>query len=378
MGEYCCAEVAASTPTIARASAAGTAQYRRRRPACRMRNWESSPSLVSTLPFSPGRLFQVGRDHSVTDPTADQRAPGIPVDISTQMPTGHYGNRAIIWHVRPDDFFTADRFSEGHARYADRQLLRAVRAGVVPERDDVEVAAALARLVNDELASFGTGGGEEMTNDDMRDALLALRAVVDRVGVEGFDPPFRDFTTFKTYWIRKGAAGSGGYQARRNLLADLFDSLHDALADLETHALAATLVEPVSTHSRTGWSAVDTEISELRRHFRSARTPQDYRAVGNDCVAVTEALGRQVYQPALHLRPGETEPPAANTKQRLERFVEDAVPGADNAAVRKLARAVIELSQQIKHSSAPTRLEAGICADAVIQLANMLRRLSDS
>jgi len=213
-----------------------------------------------------------------------------------------------------------------------------------------------------------------MTNDEIRDAILALRAVLGRIGIGEFDPPFRDFVSFRTYWIRNGASGS--YQARRTMFHDLFDSLHDALADLETRAVSSTLAEPVSPHPRTGWSAVDIEISELRRHFRAARTGQDYRSVGNDCVAVTEALSRHVYNPTVHLRAGETEPPVANTKQRLERFIEDAVPGSDNAALRKLARAVIELSQQVKHTPEPTRRDAGICADAVIQLANMLRRLS--
>ena len=275
--------------------------------------------------------------------------------------------------MRPDDFFTED----GAGRHVvDHHLLHSIRTGPLPGYDDVEVAVALVRLVHDELASFATSGGGDMTNDDMRDAILALRAVLARMGIDGLDLPFRDFATFRTYWIRQGVTGTGSYQARRTMLADFFDSLHDDLADLETRALSSTLADPISPRPRTGWSAVDTEISELRRHFRMARTAQDYRSVGNDCVAVTEALSRQVYNAAVHLRAGETEPPVANTKQRLERFIEDAVPGTDNAALRKLARAVIELSQQVKHTREPTRRDAGICADAVIQLANMLRRLS--
>lgn len=67
----------------------------------------------------------------------------------------------------------------------------------------------------------------------------------------------------------------------------------------------------------------------------------------------------------------------AQTKHRLERFVEDAAPGGDNETLRKLARASIEMAQHVKHSQTPTRREAGIAADAVIQLANMLRRLSE-
>jgi hypothetical protein len=236
----------------------------------------------------------------------------------------------------------------------------------------------LARLVHDELELFGTDGTEQLTNTQMRDALLTLRAVVDRLSIDGFEVPFRDFATFRTWWIRQGAAGSGGWQARRNLLADIFEPLHDKLADLEQRALQSTLAQPVSAHGRTGWGAVDTEIGELRRHFQSARTDQDYRNVGNDCVAVTEALSRQVYDAARHLRDGETEPVVGKTKQRIERYIEDALPAPDNAPLRSLARSVIEVAQQIKHSTSPTRLEAGIAADAVIQLANMLRRLGEA
>lgn len=92
---------------------------------------------------------------------------------------------------------------------------------------------------------------------------------------------------------------------------------------------------------------------------------------------MTEALSRQVYDVNCHLRPGETEPPVAQTKQRIERFVEDAASGASNAEVRKLARAAIELSQAVKHSSTPSRRQAGIAADSVVQLANLLRRLDE-
>lgn len=287
--------------------------------------------------------------------------------------------------MRPDDFYVHDPLGPGPGRELDAALLRDLRSGPVEGRTDIEVGVALARLVHDDLQRFGTGGGEEMADVEIREAFLALRAVVDRLGVE-FDPPYRDFSTFKNYWTHEGAAGGGafrgvagrgGYQARRDLLAETFDGLHDKLADLETHALSSTLTDPISPRTRTGWAGVDTEISELRRHFQNASTAQDYRGIGNDCVHVTEALSRQVYDPATHLRDGEQEPPVAQTKQRLERYVEDAAPGPDNAALRKLARATIEMAQQVKHSETPTRREAGIAADAVIQLANLLRRLDE-
>jgi hypothetical protein len=43
---------------------------------------------------------------------------------------------------------------------------------------------------------------------------------------------------------------------------------------------------------------------------------------------------------------------------------------SDNAALRRLARAAIEFAQHV--STTPTRREAGIALDAVIQLADLL------
>ena len=209
----------------------------------------------------------------------------------------------------------------------------------------------------------------------MREALLTLRAVVGRLGIADFNVPFRDFATFRSWWIRQDAAGSGGWQKRRNLLAEIFEPLHDRLADLEQQALSSTLVTPVSPHSRTGWPTIDTEISELRRHFQNARTEQDYRNVGNDSVAVIDALEPAGVRPRASCAQKARRNCVGMTKKRLSRFIEDAVPGSDNAKLRRLSRSVIEFAHQVKHRSTPTRRDAGIAADAVIQLANLLRRL---
>ena len=279
--------------------------------------------------------------------------------------------------MRPDDFFEDDPDdlfggATPVGRRFRRDFVTALRRGSAAEGDDVEVGVGLARLIHDELEAFGTGGGGMLEDAEIREALLALRAVTQRLGMSDFAVPFRDFTTFRNYWIREGARGS--WQARRDLLASLFDGLHDRLSELESQTLTASLANPVSPHGRTGWARIDEEIAELRRHFQAARTPQDYRNVGNDCVIVTEALSRQLYDPERHLREGESEPPIANTKQRLERFVEDAAAGSD-ASLRKLVRASIEMAQAVKHRDTSNRRDAGIASDAVILLANMLRRL---
>ena len=245
-----------------------------------------------------------------------------------------------------------------------------------PDNSDIDVALALMDLARDDFQLSGTSGGEQISDVEMRVVVRALERTSARAG-QHFILPFRDHATWRSFWIRKGASGSGGWQARRELLSDLFDEPYAALMAAQDQALESTLVAPISPRERTGWPAIDTELGELRRHFRGARTPQDYRGVGNDCVHVTEALSRQVYNHREHGPSGEPEPPVAKTKLRLDRYVEARLPGRPNAEMRKFARAAIELAQAVKHSGAPTRTEAGILADAVIVLANMLRRLEN-
>lgn len=278
----------------------------------------------------------------------------------------------------PTDFL--DNSEDGWGNYARRldvDMLQVMRAGPHPTIPDAEAGVALAQLVHDQFTACGTSGDHELTDAEMRIALAALRAICDRLGVP-YAVPFGDFAGFKAYWKRKGASGSGGWAARRALLAEVLDPMHAQLEALEAQSLAATLAMPITSHPGTGWPGVDHEISELRRQFLSATTPQDYNAVGLVAVRLTEALSATVYDPDVHLRPGETVPPVSNTKDRLDRYIEDTAAGPDNARLRKLARDAIEYAQHVKHRGTPTRREAGIAADAALLLANILRRLGEA
>lgn len=278
--------------------------------------------------------------------------------------------------MRADEFFEIDDpfgLDGGGRRRLDLARLRAIRAGPDSEHSDIEVAVPLARLVHEEFITCGTSGDNELGLEEIREALLALKAVVARLGIENFDVPFRDFTSFRSYWSREGATGS--WEARRQLLAGIFDPLHDQLAELETRSLSSTLADPITSHERTGWFRVDEEIGELRRHFEAARTAQDYRNVGNDCVTVLEALSEVAFDPELHLAQGEEAPPVAKTKERVGKVIATGAPGPQREALRRLARGTIEVAQGVKHRPTSTRTDAGVAADAVILLTNIVRRL---
>ncbi|MFI7531431.1 hypothetical protein [Nocardia salmonicida] len=237
---------------------------------------------------------------------------------------------------------------------------------------DPEAAIALLDLVHEQLLAYSTQGEETLDNAAMEAATTALRAVTARVGVE-FELPFRNFSEFRAYWMRNGASESE--RARRKILADLFEPARAKLISLEENSLDM-LADPVTPPAATGWARVDVEIQELRRRFQTATTPQDYRALGTNCVGVLEALSRIVYDSAVHLRNGEDVPSVDKTKMRIGRFIDDAAAGQDNEKIRGLLIKANDLAQSVKHSTS-SRRDAGIAADAVILLASMLRRLDE-
>lgn len=256
----------------------------------------------------------------------------------------------------------------------DEELLSKIRTGPLPGRTDAEAALALTELVRDEMEKYGTDSSQRLTNGQIGAAVVALRVAVGRLGIV-YDPPFRDFSSFRSYWNRN--EGYGSWQKRREMVEAIYGPLHLELIRAEEMTLDGIAV-PVSPRSEVGWPLVDEEIRELRRRFQTATSPQDYRALGTNLVGVLEALSRIVYDPAVHLRPGEEVPPVDKSKQRIERYIETALPGPANEHLRGLAKKAIELAHSIKHSPASTRRDAGIGADAVILLANILKRLEQT
>ena len=287
----------------------------------------------------------------------------------------------IVAVVRVADFFTevmdtpspnADPWDlPGSSRVFEQAKVDEIRRGPIEGRTDIEVAIALTDLVHAQLQGYGTDSSQTLDDGEIGSAILALTATLRRLTIP-FGLPFRNFTTFRSHWIKNGASNS--WQARRDILDEFFEPLHRQLVRLEERTIEA-LALPVSPHSELGWPGVDEEIWELRRRFATAVTTPDYRAIGTNCIGVLEALGAVVYDQAKHLREGETVPPRDKTNMRIGRYIEDALPGRANEDLRGLATKAAALAHHVKHSPTQTRREAGIASDSVILLANMLRRL---
>ncbi|MEV0052449.1 hypothetical protein AB0H34_18330 [Saccharopolyspora shandongensis] len=248
--------------------------------------------------------------------------------------------------MRADDFFVeVDDSWEANSEPWQTKLefngefVDALRRGTVSGHEDVDVAQALVDLVHNELEAYGTSGGQRLNDTEIS---LACATVPLEAGKH--DGIFsRGFSSLSPH--------SWSGSKRRDATSS------------------------PSPRFSTGWAAVDEEIRELRRRFRTSSTPQDYRAIGTHCVGVIEALSRTVYDPTRHLRAGETEPPVDKSKQRIDRYIEDALPGSANEELRGLAKRAVAVAHQVKHRTTPSRRDAGIASDTVILLANILRRL---
>lgn len=275
--------------------------------------------------------------------------------------------------MRVEDFWIDDELARSGQRF-NLDLAQELRRGPAGQYTDLEAAIALGRIALQEFMKAGTDSTQQLTDPESREVVRTLGAIADRLGAP-FTPPFRDFSGFKAYWGSHG--GYGSWAVRRTMVNDIFGGLLEVLEGREDDALRGDLAEPLSASGRTGWTAVDDEIAELRRHFHAAHTQQDYRNIGNDVVAVLEALSEAAYDRDRHLFESETEPPIAQTKNRLARVVEVDSASEASGELTKLAKAIVELAQAVKHNPAGVRVRAAIAANAAIHLADLVRRLQD-
>lgn len=255
------------------------------------------------------------------------------------------------------------------------ELVQQLAKGPIPGDVALDTAIALTQLVHGQYQAYGTDGKHQLSDIESREALRSLQAVLRRQRI-AFEPPWSDFPSFRSYW--NAHEGRGSWQARREMLADQFEPVLRALEAAQDQAAVNELTRGISPRRELGWPAVDDQIEQLRQRFATAATPVDYKDVGNRCVGVLEALSALVYDPAVDCPAGAHTPPIDKTDLRIGAYVDRRLPGSANEELRGLVKKASALSHKMKHSPKADRTSSGIAADAVILLANMLRRLSDS
>jgi hypothetical protein len=246
------------------------------------------------------------------------------------------------------------------------KLMQEIARNPLIDYPDHEVVGTLAILARNELVACGNGDRQRLNDDEFRTLLRASISACQRIDLAFPTLPFQDFTGFRSYWKSQGWVGGGSYATRREFIQEVFRQLEFDLFEYESKLISSVLIEPIEANSSIGWMRVDSELLEVRKRFSSARTEQDFCAVGLACTRVLECLGEKVFDPDRYLPDGVETPPRAATKNRLEYVINVEVPGPSNDIFRKVARSTIELDQAVKHRKTPTRTEAAIACDATI------------
>jgi hypothetical protein len=231
-----------------------------------------------------------------------------------------------VW-VRARDFFVLDEDSTieingGHPPIyvLNEGVLDNLLTESLPLASDASAAEGLLELVHDELVGYGTDGSHQLGDKQIARAIRALEAVTWRLGMP-LKLPFRDFTTFRSYWIHNGASGHGGWQARRDIVAELLDPAREELDELrrggkpQIHEdLIANLRDPVAIREhlarlqRTAESDPPLAIGTAKELIEStAKTVLQERGLDVDDKDDLPALVKRA-QEALGLHPSSAQP----------------------------------------------------------------------
>jgi hypothetical protein len=150
-------------------------------------------------------------------------------------------------------------------RRLDTELLESLRSQPLPDISDVKSAEQLLQVVWDELVAYGTGGGNDCDDKEISVAIRTLEALTRRLGIP-LELPFRDFTRFRTYWLRN--EGYGSWQARRDIVENLLEPTRKRLEDLDLR-LAGPVIKDDLISALRNPIAIREQLGRLQRTAES-------------------------------------------------------------------------------------------------------------
>ena len=164
-----------------------------------------------------------------------------------------------------EDFFQESSIDGTNQVRLNEDLLRSILNNQVVGFSDVDVTEALVQLIRDELIAYGTDGSQLTDNDGVKQMIRTMKVVSKRIGIET-SLPFRDYDTFRSYWVNNGAYGS--WQARRDILNDLFEPIQSRIEYLLVRDMGAggELGNINIGDSRIAVQRFLSRIEDLREH----------------------------------------------------------------------------------------------------------------
>ena len=187
------------------------------------------------------------------------------------------------------------------------------------------------------------------------------------------DRGFQNPVPYADLWDWYGKWSSGDlptYASRRRYISGLLGPLEMRLRKEPVSRGAEVFSEP------TGWARVDRALGEARARLESARTEEQFQAVGLLCREVLISLAKTVFDPDRHPPLDDVEVSKSDAKRMLDRYLAVELAGGSNAIARKHAKASLDLANQLQHERTAAFQRAALCAEATASVVNIIAILS--
>lgn len=224
----------------------------------------------------------------------------------------------------------------------------------------------LERLIEaqkDLMIAVATGGPRiESKNREYKDRRALIREKLNELGKQ--DPnPFEDLWAWYGRW-RSGDLPS--YQSRRDYIRNVYQPLLEDLAGADVSHPA----EP--SRERTGWEKVDRIVEGIITQLARATREEDYQAVGLLCRECFISLAQAVYKPEVHKTTDSVRPSDTDAYRMLEAYFSAEYSGSHNEALRRHAKASLNLANELQHKRTAEYKDAALCSEATRTVVNIV------
>jgi len=224
----------------------------------------------------------------------------------------------------------------------------------------------LERLIDaqvDLMIAVATGGPRiQSKNVEYRERRELIRDKLQSLGK-------RDPNPFDDLWAWYGRWSSGdlpSYQSRREYVRSLYRGLLEELAG----APATSPSEP--SREPTGWDKVDQTVDKIITGLGKAADEAEYQAVGLLCRECLISLAQAVFDPAKHRPTDGTEASETDAYRMLEAYFAAELPGSGNEALRRHAKASLNLANSLQHKRTARHKDAALCSEATRTVVNIV------
>lgn len=122
----------------------------------------------------------------------------------------------------------------------------------------------------------------------------------------------------------------------------------------------------------TGWQKVDRQIQEIRLRLDTAKSEEQFQAVGLLCREAIISVALEVFDPDRHKHKDGIVPSRTDAKRMIEAFLEVELRSTSNEEARAHARAALRLALALQHKRTADFRTAALCAEATFSVINIV------